>query len=208
MLLFSPRGSDFGGNRGGSSAGITSARDGPANHEVIRPRANRLGGCRYASLIASCGSGRPDTRHHDQEPRPTRPADRTRFMRRSDHPVQACFLGKPRQGHHPRWRRTGQPNLPEGCGIEARQDGHAEQRRPPLPVRDGISCRPHHGQATRRVQRHHLHVGQSCGSGHRSSYRIWYVVELQIEKNAQTETREPLHRARALGCKELAPDLD
>lgn len=88
--------SDFVRDGGGCLAGIRRRGDGPADDEVVRTVADRLGGRRHARLVVPRRARRPHARHDNQEFRPAGPADRSRLLRRSDHSVEPGFFRQAR----------------------------------------------------------------------------------------------------------------
>ena len=53
----------------------------------------------------------------------------------------------------------------------------------------------------------HPHFGQLRGRGDRAGNRVRNVVELEIEKYLEAQTRELFNRPRAFSRKELQPNL-
>ena len=95
-------GADFLENCPRSRFGIWGSGDRPANHQIVRARADRFRGSGNTRLIISffrsCRAGcastkcRPDARNDDQEIFPASAANRAYLMRRSHDAVKACLL--------------------------------------------------------------------------------------------------------------------
>jgi hypothetical protein len=54
----------------------------------------------------------------------------------------------------------------------------------------------------------HPNLRQTGSGRHGVSHRVRYVVEFEIEEDPKAKARELLNGSRALGCEELAADLE
>ena len=58
------------------------------------------------------------------------------------------------------------------------------------------------------MQGEHPNLRQTGRGRHGSSHRVGDIVEFEIEEDPKAKARELLNDSRALGCEELAADLE